>query len=733
MIDNLKWAGIINTIAAVLYLLMGGFLQFIVLLIIGIYLLDIIKKPKKEIKEKATSLVAIGIINVVVNPIGAIFLFLGLSKSNEKEKRKKIEKIDPEARRLDMVLKLGIIIVLFAGFLLATTSWDIITNTYKVFTLLFLSALFIFLFYISDTKLKMAKTAFSYWNIAMAFLVFSLVTIGIFGTFGTYFSFEGNGNDLVFFFIFLLIALLSYFSNLKFNRIGYIYLIIFSSLLAINSLLLHVQLLINLHFLLFTLFVFCLNYYDFEQKYWKDTKELLTLFIMPIIYIFMAWQLASCSVFFMLAIFTIGNMIYYAYNSEAKNYANTLAPILSLLIIYVTLLVFGDMNMQYITLIFTGILSIIFVLTLLLKFKDTLAKNILIFINMTYILLFFTLFNEQFHLQYLVITTMIMLTNVAYLLFNHREELVLEKYLQPLKGLMFLIALYLYISKQVSSIETGYLIHFLYFITIFPLLLTKETIFKKLYCIIFYFLFIVGLLMSFWQGPGVGWFLILVSATTFGYFYKTNIEDQAKLSLIAYYILIITLFIQFAMNQINGIGDAVGSTIVLLIYFLFFVLFKENKEIKIITILLTVLPTITLINAIIEPGISNIIATRTIYLIGIYLFNKLILDEKIIKNLITSILIIGVILSVIFVASPFIGIYVGIVGLLLMYTSFRFDGYLYLFYIGIATTIINIVFQLKDVWIVIPFWLYLLVIGLTMILFVTKKELERVKTKKILK
>ena len=90
--------------------------------------------------------------------------------------------------------------------------------------------------------------------------------------------------------------------------------------------------------------------------------------------------------------------------------------------------------------------------------------------------------------------------------------------------------------------------------------------------------------------------------------------------------------------------------------------------------------------------------------------------------------IIGIILSVLFIIlipSYIIGIYIGILGLIVILIGFYKKEYKQLFTTGIAITVINIIIQLREVWEIIPFWLYLLVGGLSIITFVTYKQINK--------
>ena len=57
--------------------------------------------------------------------------------------------------------------------------------------------------------------------------------------------------------------------------------------------------------------------------------------------------------------------------------------------------------------------------------------------------------------------------------------------------------------------------------------------------------------------------------------------------------------------------------------------------------------------------------------------------------------------------------------------TFNAEHYKKLFYCNIVITIVNIVVQLWEFWTQIPFYLYLLLVGIALIAFVTYKELHK--------
>ena len=88
-----------------------------------------------------------------------------------------------------------------------------------------------------------------------------------------------------------------------------------------------------------------------------------------------------------------------------------------------------------------------------------------------------------------------------------------------------------------------------------------------------------------------------------------------------------------------------------------------------------------------------------------------------------------IILQVFFTQDLIVGVYVGIVGLIITFIGYFKKEFDALFKVGIGITAVNIIYQLRELWGLLPFWLYLLVGGLAIIGFVTYIELKNEKKK----
>jgi multisubunit Na+/H+ antiporter MnhB subunit len=86
-------------------------------------------------------------------------------------------------------------------------------------------------------------------------------------------------------------------------------------------------------------------------------------------------------------------------------------------------------------------------------------------------------------------------------------------------------------------------------------------------------------------------------------------------------------------------------------------------------------------------------------------------------------------LNFIFTEYFLVGLVIGVICLILILIGLNNDKYKFHFYVGVVFTILNIIYQLRDIWSVIPFWLYLLIGGLVLIFVATQKQMKKIEKK----
>ncbi|GAB3048299.1 hypothetical protein [Virgibacillus ainsalahensis] len=121
-----------------------------------------------------------------------------LVKQTPKQKKVKRALSSQEVRERNITwsLNLGVILLLIGGLVLATSTWEMLSNWVKTGLIGLVSVLFFGLAYVTMRVLKIEKTAFAFYVLGSLFLPIVILSAGYFGLFGSYFSFSGEGRFL---------------------------------------------------------------------------------------------------------------------------------------------------------------------------------------------------------------------------------------------------------------------------------------------------------------------------------------------------------------------------------------------------------------------------------------------------------------------------------------------------------------------------------------------------------
>lgn len=126
-------------------------------------------------------------------------------RSPESEDECSIQKPhEPRSINISVLLIIGVILVILAGLIFATTSWSDMSNLVRTLTVLSGSVFFFAVSVLSEKKLRLETTAKAFYILGCFFLPVSVVAIAYFKMFGKWFSFTGNGADIVFMAIFFI-------------------------------------------------------------------------------------------------------------------------------------------------------------------------------------------------------------------------------------------------------------------------------------------------------------------------------------------------------------------------------------------------------------------------------------------------------------------------------------------------------------------------------------------------
>lgn len=99
---------------------------------------------------------------------------------------------------VNFTLIIGMLFILMAGLIFATTTWNIISSELKVFCIAMISIVFFAATFLIRRFLKIRLTEIAFYHLGCLFLCATVIALGFFEIFGTWFSLWGDGRPLVF-------------------------------------------------------------------------------------------------------------------------------------------------------------------------------------------------------------------------------------------------------------------------------------------------------------------------------------------------------------------------------------------------------------------------------------------------------------------------------------------------------------------------------------------------------
>ena len=248
--------GILNLVTSATFITLSGFENLlplvlgIFLIITGVLCIMYSNMDVEKVYEKRSMLLFFGITLIPFNLISAILLLIGVDKvkveyakilrgqdiqvlDTENTNVKLKQEVGKGVKKVDILLKLGIVMVAVAGFMIATTSWNVITDFVKMLIITVIGFVFLGLSFFSDKKLKIRGTTITYWLLSMIAFSLAIFMLGYYEMLGNWFSFAGDGGDLFVASLVLCISLFSYITYKKFDMPVFVYIAYLGMLIAI--------------------------------------------------------------------------------------------------------------------------------------------------------------------------------------------------------------------------------------------------------------------------------------------------------------------------------------------------------------------------------------------------------------------------------------------------------------------------------------------------------------------
>ena len=714
----LKISGIINCIIGLLLFTIP--LYGIAMVGVGIFLYALSQESAKDIHDSKTILLVAAIVLIPFNFVTSILLFLTFSELKGIKvdiNGQNAPNEDKEAKKIDILLKLGVGMVFLSGILFATTTWTIISDLTKAIALLVAGTLFLALSLFTEKKLKLKKSSYMYWMLSMAFYILTIVGLLYLGVYSSYLTYNGSGSDLAYCITFLSIAGFSYATYLKYTKRYFAFAAYAGIFAALYNVLTFLSFEPLLNICILSLIVLALNIVTSKENILhKFTNIVSYLLFVPI---FVSFNDANEYITLLACIANIINVNYLMYQKEDFK-----VPVINIIITYILSFI-GILNLGIDN---TGIIlgAFLSIYTLMINFNvltdnQSLKDVNYIFYGIASIIAFVIITDSSIYLALSYALVFLLINTITKFKIFNCPKCSSSNFFE-LVGLLSIVYSFFVIFK--------YEAYFNYLLIIANLLycivhsITKDEKAKNLYKVIIMACNIINILTNLVGTERFAGGLIVLSSL---YMLIYSFIEEKKFDINFNYIVFLSsVFFPFVATNVLEFNQLSVAVIFILFMALINIVVK-NENIKKISYIYTVLPLIVVINYFDQDYIIKEVCYSLLTLYATFLIIKLFIKNKSTINLVAIIGTVLALLPIIFVTDVTVGIYIGVVGILLIIIGYSVDEFSPIFKLGIIVTIINIIIQLLELWKQIPFWLYLLIVGLGIIGFVMYREIKKSK------
>lgn len=138
-------------------------------------------------------------------------------RESQSNKENPIERENQKVNNMNIVFGIGILFVILAGLIFATTTWQSLENIVKFMFILAVTAAFFGVSYIAEKKLNLIKTGMSFFALGSVFALISVLSMGILKIFEPVLSMEGESKYIVYMLAFIALGTSAFRGALKYQ------------------------------------------------------------------------------------------------------------------------------------------------------------------------------------------------------------------------------------------------------------------------------------------------------------------------------------------------------------------------------------------------------------------------------------------------------------------------------------------------------------------------------------
>jgi len=632
--------------------------------------------------------------------------------------------VDKRMRKMSLLLTLGVVLIVVAGVIFATSTWEILDGFVKTCVLIVGSLLFFGISSLAENKLKLTKSAVTYYLLGLFFAVTAYLAAGFFELFGTWFSFEGAGQELFISslcFFLMLVALMTYW---KYRKSGILYVVEFAATVGVVYLLSFVNV-SGAWILLITLLFFGILVLV-NQKAKLPTLTIFSngAFIVAVIallqYMTTVTDVKLDVIVTTLSVVWTATLLYVVALKRETMCFRILAPIVTVWLLTELLLFTGANGLAFLTK-FAVMVLIVFAIGLA-KREDKLLFNVTLGVtDLAFVYLVLDALRLDF--GYFALTSAIALLVISFIVgFSGKlSEFHFERFVEPIKLILLTYVIYDLLSG--TSFKENALFLGIIALLFAVMQLFKNGLMKNVYFVLALgFALITGISNLSSNAIVMPGFVAITFAILFLSAHRNMTLKYFESIIYAFFTLSLFMVVYRHTTDITTMLFYFSALI--LLYMVLGLILHKNQLLRTVSFTSALFPLYAFANGVeLSEEVMACVAALIVLLV-IMSYTRGVLKGASWEFInFVELFVIGLwFVALIFNADLLQGVVIGAVAILFVLVGYKSEEMWSYYYLGIGATILNLWIQLEGVWSKIPFWTYLLLAGLVLVGFVTYQE-----------
>ncbi|MDF2596283.1 MAG: hypothetical protein K0R69_2624, partial [Clostridia bacterium] len=136
-------------------------------------------------------------------------------KSPIYQPRQPIKKVKQPVSTINIVLIVGVLFIILAGLIFATTTWKTLPSVARTAIIFSLVIVFFGTSWMAENKLKLKQTSIAFYTLGTIFLPITMIAVGYFRLLGNWFTLMGEGRYLLGLIAFVLLTIAAFVGAVK--------------------------------------------------------------------------------------------------------------------------------------------------------------------------------------------------------------------------------------------------------------------------------------------------------------------------------------------------------------------------------------------------------------------------------------------------------------------------------------------------------------------------------------